>query len=124
MSFTEAISDGFSKYVTFSGRSSRSAYWWWTLFALIAVIVGEIVSLIIGTAIIYYLVALALFLPGLAVAIRRLHDIGKSGWWFLIGIIPIIGTIILIIWYVTDSEGPNQYGAGPDGAAAEPLPAV
>ena len=61
---------------------------------------------------------LALFLPGLAVGIRRLHDTDRSGWWILIGLIPIIGWILLIVWYCTDSKPDNQYGPNPKGAGA------
>jgi uncharacterized membrane protein YhaH (DUF805 family) len=117
VTFTDAITDGFRKYVTFSGRSSRAAYWWWFLFALIVYVVAYIISAAIGSLIIYYLAALALLLPGLAVGIRRLHDTGKTGWWILIAIIPF-GFIVLIVFYLQDSQGPNQYGQAPDTAAA------
>lgn len=120
MSFQEAVSDAFNKYVDFSGRSSRSAYWYWTLFAFLVFMVTYAICLAIGTLIPYYLVALALFLPGLAVFVRRMHDVGRSGWWYFIVLIPLIGAIVLIVWLVTASEGPNKYGAGPDGAAAAP----
>lgn len=114
MSFTEAVQSGLTNYVTFNGRSSRSAYWWFWLFTFVAVIAAEIVSAIIKSPVIYLIVALALLLPSLAVAIRRLHDTGRTGWWLLIGLIPIIGTITLIVFYVQDSDGPNQYGDRPD----------
>jgi len=115
VSFTDAITDGFRKYVVFSGRSSKAAYWWWFLFALIVYVVAYIISAAIGSLIIYYLAALALLLPGLAVGVRRLHDTGKTGWWILIAIIPF-GFIVLIVFYLQDSEGPNKYGPGPDTA--------
>ena len=61
-----------------------------------------------------YLWSLAMFIPGLAVSVRRLHDIGRSGWWLLLSLIPLVGAIILIIWYCTDSQpGANQYGSNP-----------
>jgi uncharacterized membrane protein YhaH (DUF805 family) len=119
VSFTDAIRDGFSKYVTFTGRSSRSAYWWWALFGILAVLAGYIVDALLGTTIIYVLVALALLLPNLAVTIRRLHDIGRSGWWILIALIPFVGSIVLLVFTLLASDGPNQWGAGPDSAPGE-----
>ena len=115
MSFTEAISSGFSKYVVFNGRSSRSEYWWWMLFALIGLFVFAIVDSIIGTFPLLYLIWwLAILLPGLAVTIRRLHDIDKSGWWILFGFVPLIGGIMWFIWYVgRGTEGPNRFGEDP-----------
>ena len=114
MSFTDAISDGFSKYVTFSGRSSRAAYWWWALFGFLAVLVGYVLDAVLGTMFIYLLVALVLLLPNLAVTIRRLHDTGRTGWWVLIALIPFIGSIVLLVFMLLPSEGPNKHGTGPD----------
>lgn len=115
MSFTDAIRDGFSKYVTFSGRSSRSAYWWWYLFCIIALIVAYAIDMAIGSGgVIYALVAIALLLPNLAVTVRRLHDTGRSGWWILIGLIPIVGGIVLLVFMLLGSEPPNKWGNGPD----------
>ena len=62
----------------------------------------------------YFIYALALLIPSLAIAVRRLHDTGKSGWMILLGLIPFIGFIILIVFYVQPSDGPNEYGAGPE----------
>jgi uncharacterized membrane protein YhaH (DUF805 family) len=119
MTFTGAISDAFSKYATFSGRSSRAAYWWFYLFALIAVIAALVIDVAIGTGgIVYGLVALALFLPNLAVTVRRLHDSGHSGWWLLIGLVPVVGFIVLLIFTLQGSDAPNQWGYGPDDASA------
>jgi uncharacterized membrane protein YhaH (DUF805 family) len=69
-------------------------------------------------------VGLALLLPSLAVAVRRLHDSGRTGWWLLIGLIPVIGTIVLIIFYVQDSQGDNKYGPSPKGVSAGGAPPV
>jgi uncharacterized membrane protein YhaH (DUF805 family) len=114
MSFGEAISDGFSKYATFSGRSSRSAYWWWILFYVLVFIVASVLDGVINTPAISILVWLGFFLPNLAVLVRRLHDTDHSGWWVLIGLIPLIGAIVLIVFACLDSGPPNKYGQGPD----------
>jgi uncharacterized membrane protein YhaH (DUF805 family) len=113
MTFVEAIKDGFGKYVTFSGRSSRSAYWYWFLFAVIVAVVATIIDIAIGSRIISVIVTLALLLPGIAVGIRRLHDTGRSGWWMLIGLVPF-GGIVLLVFMVLESEGPNRFGDRPD----------
>jgi uncharacterized membrane protein YhaH (DUF805 family) len=125
MSFTEAIRSVLNQYVGFSGRARRSEYWYWVLFYII---IGVIASLldraVFGSTNSWfsYIVGLALFLPGLAVAVRRLHDTSRSGWWVLLGLIPVIGAIILIVFYVQDSHGDNQYGPSPKavGSAAAP----
>jgi uncharacterized membrane protein YhaH (DUF805 family) len=115
VSFTEAISDAFSKYVTFSGRSSRPAYWWFYLFNILALVAALLVDYALGTSgILYALAAIVLLLPNLAVAVRRLHDSGHSGWWLLIAIVPLIGAIVLLVFTLQGSEPPNQWGAVPD----------
>jgi uncharacterized membrane protein YhaH (DUF805 family) len=124
MTFAEAVRDAFSKYVTFSGRSSRPAYWWWTLFNLIVVIAAAVIDAILGTWFITTIVSLGLLLPNLAVLVRRLHDSGHSGWWVLIGILPLIGFIVLLIFTLQPSDEPNEWGSGPDAAAPEPAPAA
>ena len=119
MSFTEAISDAFSKYVTFTGRSSRSAYWWFYLFGLIVVLAALIIDYLIGTYPIIYVVAtLALLLPNLAVLVRRLHDSGHSAWWLLIALVPLVGAIVLLVFTIQGSAPPNQWGNGPDQGVA------
>lgn len=115
MTFGEAISDGFSKYATFSGRTSRSGYWWFYLFYILVLIGASIIDAAIKTPILTGLAVLALFLPTLAVLVRRLHDTDHSGWWVLIGFVPLVGTIILIVFACIDSGPPNRYGDGPDG---------
>jgi len=125
MSFTEAIKSGFDNYATFSGRASRAAYWWWFLFAILATIAANILDSIIGAPIFSIVVGLGLLLPGLAVSIRRLHDTGRSGWWILIGLIPLIGFIVLIVFYVQEGDaGENEYGPPPihSAAGAQPPP--
>jgi uncharacterized membrane protein YhaH (DUF805 family) len=119
MSFSEAVKSGFDHYVKFDGRASRPAFWWWYLFQIIAMVGAYIVDAILGTGFFYYIAALALILPSLSVAIRRLHDTDRSGWWILIGLIPLIGFIVLLIFYLEKSnEGENKYGPNPQGGVS------
>jgi len=118
MSFTQAIGSGFRRYVEFSGRSSRSEYWWWTLFVFIVAIAFLLLDALIGTPGVFYLLfSLAVFLPGLAVSVRRLHDRDRSGWWILIVFIPLIGiggALLLLIWFLQrGNDGENNFGANP-----------
>ena len=128
MSFTDAIRSVFSQYVGFTGRARRSEFWYWTLFQIIVGIVASILDRAVfdrNNAAFSVLVGLGLLLPSLAVAVRRLHDSGRTGWWLLIGLIPVIGTIILIVFYVQDSQGDNKYGPSPKSvSAAGPPPAI
>jgi uncharacterized membrane protein YhaH (DUF805 family) len=109
------------QYADFSGRARRKEYWMFSLFNLIFAIVVIILENILGIAIngvgygpLYGLYTLAVLIPGLAVAVRRLHDVGKSGWMILIALIPLIGAIWLLVLMVTDSNpGENQYGQNP-----------
>ncbi len=119
MSFTQAIAVCFSKYVVFSGRAQRAEFWWWILFTWLASMALSALELgIVGAAggvpFMNGLFSLATFLPSLAVAVRRLHDTGRSGWWLLIGLVPIVGWILLIVWYATDGDaGANDFGPDP-----------
>jgi uncharacterized membrane protein YhaH (DUF805 family) len=123
MNFVEAIQSGFSNYVNFSGRAVRSEYWYWVLFAIIGAIVTEIIDHILGIVAIYPLFALAVFLPGIAVGVRRLHDLDRSGWWLLLSLIPLVGAIILIVWFCgRGTAGPNQFGQDPLAGMAPSIP--
>lgn len=115
MTFGEAVNDGLSKYATFSGRTSRSGYWWFYLFYILVLVGASIVDAAIKTPILTGLAVLGLFLPSLAILVRRLHDTDHSGWWILISFIPLVGTIVMIVFACTDSGPPNKYGDGPDG---------
>lgn len=110
MNFADSIQTCvINKYMDFNGRASRSEYWWFFLFCIIL----AIVSILVGR-ILYYVVAIALFIPSLAVAIRRLHDTDKSGWWFLITFIPVIGPLVLLYFYIIEgTKGPNRFGNPP-----------
>ncbi len=101
-------------YANFNGRASRSEFWWFVLANFLISIILSFVDQILGVQFFSTLYSLAVLIPGIAVSVRRLHDIGKSGWNLLLGLIPIIGAIILIIWYVKESDPEeNQYGPVP-----------
>jgi uncharacterized membrane protein YhaH (DUF805 family) len=119
MNFGEAIASGFRNYVTFSGRASRSEYWYWVLFAILGSVATAIIDRsLFDTSTISPLNAifgLVCFLPGLAVSFRRLHDIDRTGWWWLL-VFTVIGTILLIVWFcLKGTAGPNRYGSDPLG---------
>ena len=120
---TYAIRSVLSQYVGFSGRASRSEYWiWWGFVVVVAVAIGSI-ALLLGTtgSLVAGLVGLALFLPNLAVTVRRLHDGGRSGWWLLLVLIPFIGALIIIVFLLLDSEAePNRWGPPPYGSTYGP----
>jgi uncharacterized membrane protein YhaH (DUF805 family) len=116
MNFGQALASGFSNYVNFSGRAVRSEYWYWVLFSVIC----SIVASLIDSDLFDYTFSplqtafnLATFLPGLAVMVRRLHDIDRTGWWILITF-TIIGIVLLIYWNCQPgTPGPNRYGPDP-----------
>ena len=111
--------DVLKKYAVFSGRARRQEYWMFFLFNLIVSIVLSIVDRAIGSNVISLLYTLAVLLPGLGVAVRRLHDTGRSGWWILIALIPLVGTIILIVFLASEGKAEeNQYGTNPKYAPA------
>ena len=114
MSFQDAVRTVLTqKYVDFQGRARRSEYWYFFLFYVALAIVANIIDRAIGVQIVAGLLGVALLLPNLGVAIRRLHDTGHSGWWILIALTGI-GILLLIFWYAKDSDpGPNTYGPSP-----------
>jgi uncharacterized membrane protein YhaH (DUF805 family) len=121
MTFGQAVQSALSNYASFSGRARRSEYWWFALFNLIVSIIASIIDAIIGTPILALIIGLALLLPGLGLSFRRLHDTGRAGWWILIALIPLIGWIVLLVFFCQDSQpGPNQYGPNPKGGDAAP----
>ena len=106
-------------YVGFEGRARRTEYWMFFLINAVIAIVLEIIGAIIHTNILYYIYGLAVLIPSIAVGVRRLHDTGKSGWWILIGLIPIVGLIVLLVFFATAGQpGNNQYGGDPKLAPA------
>jgi uncharacterized membrane protein YhaH (DUF805 family) len=112
-----------NKYATFDGRARRSEYWYFVLFYIVILVALTFLDGLVGTlneeagiGVLSGLFALGTMVPGLAVTVRRLHDTDRSGWWVLIGIIPIIGDIVLIVFAAQDSQpGSNQYGPNPQG---------
>jgi uncharacterized membrane protein YhaH (DUF805 family) len=108
----------FRKYADFDGRASRSEYWW---FFLMSIIVSSLLSTIdaitgtfnpdYGIGLLSAVYSLAVFIPSFAVNIRRLHDIGRSGWWLFLHLIPLLGTLVLLFWSIKASDpNENQYG--------------
>lgn len=129
MNMIDAIKSVFSNYFNFQGRARRSEYWWWYLFNILLVIVFLMVMVPLADpqasadlfagigGLLLGLWMLATFIPTLAVSVRRLHDSGKSGWWYLISFVPL-GGIVLLIFFILDTEpGENQYGPDPKNAA-------
>ena len=118
MSFTESISTVFSNYANFNGRARRSEYWYYVLFIFLVEIVLSILMNMGGLGniarVLSGIFSLATIIPSLSVGCRRLHDIGRSGWWMLLALIPLIGAVVLIFWYCQDSfPETNQYGPCP-----------
>jgi|SRR5450432_3958949 uncharacterized membrane protein YhaH (DUF805 family) len=108
------------QYADFNGRSQRTEYWLFVLFCIVVSVVLSLIDKMLGTysstgiGLLGGIFSLAVLLPGLGVGVRRLHDTGRSGWWLLIALIPLIGEIVLIVFMVQDSApGTNAYGPSP-----------
>ena len=132
MSFAEAIKSFWSKYATFKGRSRRSEYWFIQLFLILTNLAVAAIDLVLmngdvdrfiangGGGIVGLIWILVTIVPALAVLVRRLHDTGKSGWWALIGFIPLAGAVVLLVFTVLDSDaGENKYGESPKASSVE-----
>lgn len=131
MSFQDAVRICLvQKYADFAGRARRSEYWWFFLFTALVSAVGSVFDSLFGTrfgsgtGLVQTLVQLALLLPSLGVAVRRLHDTGRSGWWLLIGLVPVAGWVVLLIFFLQDGQGENQYGPSPKAIGTEFPPPV
>mgnify|MGYP000394658603 CR=1 FL=1 len=113
------------KYVVFSGRARRAEFWWFTLISTIVSVILQVIEQAIGLdSILSGLYSLGVLLPSIGVAIRRLHDTDRSGWWLLLALIPILGWIALLVFYFQDGDQqPNQYGPSPKYGMASPPPA-
>jgi uncharacterized membrane protein YhaH (DUF805 family) len=103
------------RYAKFDGRANRAEFWWYTLAnIIISVVLNLLGQVSVLFSVIGGLYGLAVLIPGIAVGIRRLHDINRSGWWLLIGLVPCVGFIVLIVWFAQEGNpGPNQYGPPP-----------
>ena len=109
------------KYADFSGRAPRAEYWWFYLLTMIAFVVAIFLDGMIGSdfggtgyGMITAIAGLALIIPSIAVGIRRLHDTDRSGWWLLIALVPLVGAIVLLVFYVTEgTKGENRFGPDP-----------
>jgi uncharacterized membrane protein YhaH (DUF805 family) len=110
----------FDRYALFEGRAGRAEYWWFVLANLLISLALQLLAQVLDVLFILgFLYSLAVLIPSIAVGIRRLHDTGRSGWWLLISLIPIIGVIVLIVFLATDGDqGPNEYGAPDPGLPA------
>ncbi len=124
----------YNKYTDFSGRARRSEYWYFTLFnsLIVLALYIPVIALIAAQSSYYFvpliiitLFSLAVVLPSIAVAVRRLHDTGRSGWFYLVGLIPLVGGVILLVFLIADSQpGTNSWGPNPknpDGGEFEKL---
>ena len=138
MTFSESIRTCLAKATTWQGRAARSEYWYFVLFNFSCLFVAALIDRMLGTSFtfpdpttgelnslfygwVYVLVALALFLPNLAVLVRRLHDTNHSGWWYWIVLVPLIGAILLLVWFCSrGTNGNNAYGPDPLGADLAP----
>ena len=130
MGFGEAVGAFFGRYFDFQGRSRRAEYWFTYLFLMIVVLVayaamfafaggdssGAMFGLIAGVLGLFYL---AIIIPSIAIAVRRLHDTDRSGWWLLIGIIPFGGIVLLVFFCMAGTVGPNKYGPDPKGGVRD-----
>lgn len=107
------------RYAKFDGRAGRAEFWWFVLANFLVYIALAILMQISGIfGILYVIYGLAMIVPSIAVAIRRLHDTDKTGWLLLLGFIPLLGFIILLVFYIQEgTNGPNQYGVAPEPAA-------
>jgi uncharacterized membrane protein YhaH (DUF805 family) len=107
------------QYTDFAGRARRKEYWMFTLVSVIVSILLAILDTALGTGLLGLLYSVAVLVPGLAVGVRRLHDTGRSAWWLLIALVPLIGAIVLVVFFATDGERrPNFYGLDPKAAPA------
>ncbi len=128
MTFAQAIKAGFRNYVNFSGRASRSEYWYFVLFMVLVYLVMFVLDRVLDTnsdsmpaliltlavAVVLIVVALGLILPAISIAVRRLHDLNQSGWWYLLNLIPLVGPIILLVWFcMRGTVGSNRFGPDP-----------
>ncbi|MFJ2111815.1 MULTISPECIES: DUF805 domain-containing protein [unclassified Streptomyces] len=108
-------------YAAFSGRARRQEYWMFTLFSVLAALVLAILDTVLGVNFLGNVYSLGILVPTLAVSVRRLHDTGRSGWWLLINLVPLVGWIVFLVFLVLEGEqAPNAHGQNPKYAPAQP----
>ena len=116
------------KYAVFQGRARRKEYWFFVLFNIIVTVVLSLIDAMmgmynseVGIGLLSGVYSLAILIPSIAVTVRRLHDTGRSGWWILIALVPLVGAIILLVFMVLDSQpGDNEYGPSPKAGEGAP----
>ena len=125
MGFGQAVSSGLRKFFTFAGRAPRSEYWYFYLFFILSALGAGFADGVIGAASfnetgefegggLLIVAILVLFIPQLAVTVRRLHDLDRSGWWWWLGLVPLVGGLVLLVWFcMRGTEGNNRYGPNP-----------
>ncbi len=126
MTLSKALDMPLARYASFDGRARRSEYLYFTLFRSLAVSLAMVASYFVMLAnpalaiIVYSFVVFGTLVPHLAVSVRRLHDIDRSGWWYLFGLVPLLGTIVLVGWFCSDgTRGPNRFGDDPKAIGSE-----
>ena len=127
MSLSEAVRSGFDHFSNWKGRASRPAYWWLYLASLIAWFVPFILASAFGGVLkaffllVAFIAAIAFIVPMISAVVRRLHDTGRSGWWYFISLVPFIGGIWLLVLLILEGDaGPNEYGPNPGSGVSEP----
>lgn len=121
MNFPDAVASALRNYATFAGRARRSEFWFFQLFSMLAQVIAGIIDDEATGGVLGAVLAVALLIPSIAVGARRLHDDGRSGWWQLLILVPLIGWIILLIWYCQHGEtGPNRFGPDPRAGTLPP----
>lgn len=101
------------RYAEFTGRSRRMEYWMFYVGVIVAIFVAAMIDAILGFPILIFIVGLGSIIPSIAVAVRRLHDQDKSGWFLLLGLIPLAGIVLLVFYFLEGTKGDNQYGPDP-----------
>jgi uncharacterized membrane protein YhaH (DUF805 family) len=113
MTFSAAVRSAFANYARFSGRTSRSEFWWFFLALALASIAAMIIAVSADVLWLYYVLVLPFVLPLIAVAVRRLHDTGRSGWWYLVIVVPIANIALYVFWALPSERRENRFGPVP-----------
>jgi len=105
--------NAFKQFAEFNGRATRTEYWMFVLFYVISVVILSVIDAALGAEYLTTIFTLVALIPNISLGARRLHDTGRTGWWQLIGLIPLLGAIVLLIFFVQESHEANEYGAKP-----------